>query len=372
MALPFNLASLLAGPANQQGGLPTLNFQSPQASQPQQPMAGNASLSQRIQELLGAKDSNQGGKVQDILSARFEPDIPDIANAQLTTLATGKPTTGEDVVSGRMQDMLKQLSLITEMQKASKPDLPQGYQMNQQTGQAELIPGVDPSFGRKMDPYGMPVPVLLPNGQPGFAPRTDLTKPGFQPLANNPNINNARPPSGYKFGPPDDTGTQTLIPISGGPADPSTKPVNEYQGKSGLFAARMEAAQPILDTLGKTVGTDPVQRAKAEAPLIGNYLVSSDYQQVDQAERNFVNATLRQESGASINPSEFANAVKQYFPRPGDGEAVLEQKRQNRAIAVDQMKRAAGPAYKSAAAPSDIPPPTPDEEAEYMRLRGGR
>src|SRR5262249_2088007 len=36
-----------------------------------------------------------------------------------------------------------------EMLNLSKPDLPQGYRMNPLTGKAELIPGVDESFGKR-------------------------------------------------------------------------------------------------------------------------------------------------------------------------------------------------------------------------------
>ena len=148
-------------------------------------------------------------------------------------------------------------------------------------------------------------------------------------------------PSGYIYKP---DGTLTFIP--GGPADPANKPLTEVQGKAGLFASRMQDAEPIIEKLGGTVGTNLNERTKASIPIAGNYLVSPDYQSLEQAERNFVNATLRQESGASISASEFENAVKQYFPRPGDKPDVIAQKAQNRATAIEQMGQAAGAAYK--------------------------
>lgn len=43
---------------------------------------------------------------------------------------------------------------------------------------------------------------------------------------------------------------------------------------------------------------------------------SDDRQQFEQAQRNFINSVLRQESGAAIADSEFENAKKQYFPMP--------------------------------------------------------
>jgi len=75
-------------------------------------------------------------------------------------------------------------------------------------------------------------------------------------------------------------------------------------------------------------------------------LSPSERKQQDQAERNFVNANLRRESGAAIAPSEFTSAENQYFPRPGDTPEVLEQKRVNRLSAIGAMKAEAGGAWE--------------------------
>ena len=74
----------------------------------------------------------------------------------------------------------------------------------------------------------------------------------------------------------------------------------------------------------------------------GNYLVSEDYQLYAQAKRDFINATLRQESGAAIAESEFDSANRQYFPMPGDSPAVIEQKRRNRETAIQSFMLAGG------------------------------
>lgn len=75
---------------------------------------------------------------------------------------------------------------------------------------------------------------------------------------------------------------------------------------------------------------------------IPNFLKSEERQQVEQAQRQFVNAVLRQESGAVISDSEFENTAKQYFPQPGDTESVIDQKRKNREIAIKTMFSQAG------------------------------
>lgn len=120
---------------------------------------------------------------------------------------------------------------------------------------------------------------------------------------------------------------------------------NEGERKAMTFADRMAQANEVIDKLGMA-GTGLGDTVAASIPLVGNALVSEDYQKVDQAKRNFVNAVLRRESGAVISPEEFANADKQYFPQRGDSDAVLKQKAQNRQTVMEGMKRDAGPTYR--------------------------
>ena len=74
-----------------------------------------------------------------------------------------------------------------------------------------------------------------------------------------------------------------------------------------------------------------------------NPLRTPEFQRQDQAERNFINATLRRESGAAISQSEFDNAQTQYLPRAGDTPEVLKQKQENRHQAIRSMLSEAGP-----------------------------
>src|SRR5262249_33942021 len=75
-------------------------------------------------------------------------------------------------------------------------------------------------------------------------------------------------------------------------------------------------------------------------------LPSADYQRYDQAKRDFINATMRRESGAQIKKDEFENANKQYFPMPGDDPETLKQKKANRMEAIKGIAAGAGPSYK--------------------------
>lgn len=168
-------------------------------------------------------------------------------------------------------------------------------------------------------------------------------------------------PTGYRW---DEAGNAVAIPGV-------EKPLTEFQGKSSGFGVRAASAHEQLNALeGGALGGEfdsmpgyrngPVQpgviKRSAEAlPLIGesmgtalNFTQSAAQQRVDQAQRNFVNATLRQESGAAISQGEWDNAKKQYFPQPGDDASVIEQKRLNRAQVINGFKTSAG---KDGAAP---------------------
>lgn len=73
-----------------------------------------------------------------------------------------------------------------------------------------------------------------------------------------------------------------------------------------------------------------------------SWMKSEKMQQMEQAQRNFVTAVLRQESGAAISASEFETEQKKYFPQPGDSQAVIEQKRKSRQTAIGNMMMNAG------------------------------
>lgn len=120
---------------------------------------------------------------------------------------------------------------------------------------------------------------------------------------------------------------------------------NESQAKDAGFADRMMNANPdILDTQGEA--NTLWNYFKSSLPVVGNYLVDPEYQKFDRAQKDFINAQLRDESGAVISPGEFVNARKQYMPAPGDNPATLAEKTQAREIARQNMIRGAGPAYK--------------------------
>ncbi len=160
-----------------------------------------------------------------------------------------------------------------------------------------------------------------------------------------PNMQAYRPPS---YAPP---GTQNGQPApapnytESGYAPPER--LTEGQAQAATYADRMQAANQMIESHAES-GMDRANRAAAAIPGLGNSLVSSGYQQFDQASRDFINSILRRESGAVISDAEFDNARQQYLPQPGDGPEVLAQKAANRRIALEGMRRSSGSAGQSA------------------------
>ncbi|WP_457663699.1 hypothetical protein [Sinorhizobium medicae] len=147
---------------------------------------------------------------------------------------------------------------------------------------------------------------------------------------------------------PDGTVTLTEGAIGGLPK------LTEAEGRNSGFYGRGVESHKILNDL-EGEGTSLMNKVAGSIPIAGNYLRSEDAQKYDQAKRDYINAVLRRESGAVISPEEFKNAEQQYFPQPGDGPEVIEQKRRNRETTIQGLKISAGQGA-AFAVPSDQAP----------------
>lgn len=124
------------------------------------------------------------------------------------------------------------------------------------------------------------------------------------------------------------------------------KPATADQASSAGYTLRMKDSG---DTITKY--TDYFKKMglfkQGWQTIAPNFMQSKEMQLLEQAERDFINAALRKESGAAIAPSEFESAKKQYFPQPGDTDAVIEQKAKNRMMKLQGMVLSSGPALSS-------------------------
>lgn len=124
------------------------------------------------------------------------------------------------------------------------------------------------------------------------------------------------------------------------------------QSKVAIFADRLNQSEAVFNELSakgynRASPENSASSALSNIPLIGGMLGNlqgEDTRRQDQAERNFVNAVLRRESGSAISPSEFESAEKQYFARNGDTDKVLQQKADNRRSAIAGFQAEAGKA----------------------------
>lgn len=130
-----------------------------------------------------------------------------------------------------------------------------------------------------------------------------------------------------------------------------TPKLTEDQAKAAGFYDRAAASSDIMDNLTGKANTSAImiKNIAASPPLLGpilgagvNAMMKPESQNMEQAQRDFVNAVLRRESQAVINPDEFSNAQQQYFPQPGDSEEVIKQKKANRLRVIQSLKLSSG------------------------------
>jgi len=115
------------------------------------------------------------------------------------------------------------------------------------------------------------------------------------------------------------------------------KPPSQAQSLAAGFAIRIQQSERIFEKLEKE-GFDLSDPQSIGAAITPERFKGSGLKRATQAQRNFVNATLRRESGAAISDSEFDNAEKQYFLLPGDGPKVRAQKKENRRLVLLAMQ----------------------------------
>lgn len=134
---------------------------------------------------------------------------------------------------------------------------------------------------------------------------------------------------------------------------------SDGERQANLYASRLQQAEDVFSSLeneGYNLADQKYISERATPTSVfgvslGGMGKSNEMKRQEQAERNFINATLRRESGAAISPSEFESAALQYFPQPGDTAEVLLQKKENRRLAIAGFKQQAGNATEIYSSP---------------------
>lgn len=132
------------------------------------------------------------------------------------------------------------------------------------------------------------------------------------------------------------------------PMTPPAPKLTEGQASAAGFKLRMDAAEKILTPI-ELAGKQPgyMSAAAGAVPFVGttvqNVTSGPETQKYRQAQADWVRAKLRKESGAVIGENEMADEIRTYFPQPGDSKELIEQKRQSRQRAQEQLAIMAGP-----------------------------
>ena len=307
--------------------------------------------------LQGVIGGYQAGQIRNEYQAKGDQYNNDLSGA-LNTAQTGvpawtNPDTGQQAIpavapgsdaliaglssarSPEVKEMGANAMIAKMLQKPEKPNLPTGYEIDPTTGQARLIPGVDPSYGKRADPFMMPIAGIDPQtGQPKFGTKQDAVNGGIVP------------------------------PPANAPAP------KEFELQSKGYADRMIESGRIAGQLERD-GLNPAntkENAINAVPGVGNFFTTPEFQSYRQAADDWIRAKLRKESGASIPESEMAREYKTYFPVPGDSPEVIKQKANSRKLAEQGMITNAGAAWSTQPAAPVEPVKTPEsteDTAEY-------
>lgn len=128
------------------------------------------------------------------------------------------------------------------------------------------------------------------------------------------------------------------------------KALTEGEAKAANFYGRALGAETDFGASGYADKPRSLLGAGAAAILptpLMNGLDGSGRQTSEQAKKDFISASLRLESGATINPDEFARQNEIFFPQPNDTPEVIAQKAAARKRVTDGFRIGAGPGASS-------------------------
>lgn len=113
--------------------------------------------------------------------------------------------------------------------------------------------------------------------------------------------------------------------------------LTEGQSKDVVYLTKGAGALDTIDQYGDKLTNLP-QAVGGQVPVVGNYLKDEEFQQAEQAGKEFLAAVLRKDTGAAVTKSEEDMYGAMYLPRPGDKPGVLEQKRLARTRALKAIE----------------------------------
>jgi hypothetical protein len=150
--------------------------------------------------------------------------------------------------------------------------------------------------------------------------------------------------------------------------------LTEGQSKDLGFWNRMDGVESSIQGHEGDL-TSGSERLKDAIPLVGNALVSGDFQVARGDSGEWIAALLRKDTGASVTPVEWKLYGPIYIPQYGDKPVELEAKRARRKRAAEAIKKGLGLAeiladeLKAGRAQTEAPP-ADDADAELFKKYG--
>ncbi len=158
------------------------------------------------------------------------------------------------------------------------------------------------------------------------------------------------------------TADGTTVTYGGGKASGGGKETEGGMASAG-YLQRMTGAEKVIDELSKDgVSTIGLMKGMAVGTRGEGYALGPGEQRLLQAQRDWVRAKLRKESGAVIGDEEMAEEIRTYFAQPGESKEVIAQKRNSRKAAERQFQITSGASAERAG-------PLTDEAAPGQRFR---
>jgi len=143
--------------------------------------------------------------------------------------------------------------------------------------------------------------------------------------------------------PTEGAGLESVLPGAIPTKTPTFK--TEYASKAFIHANSMASAQEMLNEFDTTSAkglNSWWEMGKKGTPFLPSGMKGANLQKQEQAERRFVLAVNRKDSGATITPVEMEEGRLLYFPQPQDSAEVVDQKRLNRDQAIKDAYVQAG------------------------------
>jgi hypothetical protein len=193
---------------------------------------------------------------------------------------------------------------------------------------------------------------------------------GYQPAE--PGKINIVPEGGTAILTDPKTGKHQVI-AQGGP-----KPLREHETKDAMWSERLSRSDAVIDKIaGVNADGNPVQGAYNPARPSNRFWPndgimgmanSTNWQQYQQAAREGIAAILRKDTGAAVTTPEWDLYFPMLYPQPGDGPAVVAQKRVARQQAATALRAASGPAYDRMFQPGMPQSQSPQSAADPSKM----